>query len=163
MTNSHAACASWSNMQEEDGSWPWFPGGRPNDYITLYITTGFGRLRHLGVDIDVAPAVRSLTRLDTWIDERYREIVAQGHQDKNNLSPTIALYLYGRSFFLDDQPIAPEHKEAIDYFLGQARTYWTKLGCRQSQAHLAIALKRFGDKQTPQDIMKSLKERSVTE
>ena len=130
-------------MQEEDGSWPWFPGGRPNDYITLYITTGFGRLRHLGVDIDVAPAVRSLTRLDAWIDERYREIVARGHKDKNNLSSTIALYLYGRSFFLDDQPIAPEHKEAIDYFLRQAREYWTKLGCRQSQAHLAIALKRF--------------------
>jgi uncharacterized protein YfaS (alpha-2-macroglobulin family) len=100
--------------------------------------------------------------LDTWIDERYREIVANKHQDKNNLSPTIALYLYGRSFFLDDQQIAPQHKEAIDFFLQQARTYWTKLSCRQSEAHLAIALKRFGDKQTPQDIMKSLKERSVT-
>ena len=84
------------------------------------------------------------------------------NQDENNLSPTIALYLYGRSFFLDDQPIAPQHKEAIDYFLQQARTYWTKLSCRQSEAHLALALKRFGDKQTPQDIMKSLKERSVT-
>ena len=28
-------------MQLGDGSWPWFPGGRGNDYITLYITTGF--------------------------------------------------------------------------------------------------------------------------
>ena len=149
-------------MQEADGSWPWFPGGHPNDYITLYITTGFGRLRHLGVDVDVAAAVRSLTRLDAWIDERYREIVAHGNKDKNNLSPTIALYLYGRSFFLDDQQVAPQHKEAIDYFLQQARTFWTKLSCRQSEAHLALALKRFGDKQTPQDIMKSLKERSVT-
>ncbi|MHB0957911.1 MAG: alpha-2-macroglobulin family protein [Pirellulaceae bacterium] len=150
-------------VQEADGSWPWFPGGRPNDYITLYITTGFGRLRHLGADIDVAPAVRSLARLDTWIDERYRKIVADGHQDKNNLSPTIALYLYGRSFFLDDQQIAPQHQEAIDFFLKQARTYWTKLSCRQSEAHLAIALKRFADKQTPEDIMKSLKERSVSD
>ena len=33
-----------------------FPGGPGNDYITLYITTGFGRMRHLGVDIDVAVA-----------------------------------------------------------------------------------------------------------
>ena len=101
--------------------------------------------------------------MDTWIDEQYREIVE--HRDtrtRTTCSPTIALYLYGRSFFLDDQPIAPEHKEAIDYFLGQAASIWTKLGCRQSQAHLAIALKRFGDKPTPQDIMKSLKERSVT-
>ena len=47
-----------TEQQLGDGSWPWFPGGRGNDYITLYITTGFGRLRRLGVDIDVAPAIR---------------------------------------------------------------------------------------------------------
>lgn len=149
-------------MQEADGSWPWFPGGRPNDYITLYITTGFGRLRHLGVDLDVAPAVRSLTRLDTWIDETYREILKHSKPDENHLSTTIALYLYGRSFFLDDLPIAPEHKEANDYFLKQAKKYWTKLGNRQSEGHLALALKRFGDKKTALDITKSLKERSVS-
>ena len=50
-----AACGSWPSC-----SWPTAPGrgspaGRRNDYITLYITTGFGRLRHLGVKIDVAP------------------------------------------------------------------------------------------------------------
>src|SRR5438132_2693513 len=28
-----------SEMQLPDGSWPWFPGGRGNDYITPYITT----------------------------------------------------------------------------------------------------------------------------
>ncbi len=151
-----------SDMQEADGSWPWFPGGRPNDYITLYITTGFGRLRHLGTDIDAAQAVKSLTRLDTWIDERYRDILKDGKKEENHLSPTIALYLYGRSFFLDDQAIAAEHKEAVDYFLDQARRFWTKLGNRQSEAHLAIALKRLGDQKTPQDIMISLKQRSVS-
>jgi len=45
------------------------PRGRGNDYITLYITTGFGRLRHLGVDLNVAPAIRSLQRLDAWMTE----------------------------------------------------------------------------------------------
>ena len=34
----------------------------------------------------------------------------------------------------------------MDYFLGQARKYWLELADRQSQAHLAVALKRFGDK-----------------
>ena len=76
-----------AEMQQADGAWPWFPGGRRNDYITLYITTGFGRLRHLGVDIDVAPAVRSLTRLDAWIDEQYREIVAHGPQGQEQPQP----------------------------------------------------------------------------
>jgi len=81
------------------------PRGPPNDYITLYITTGFGRLRNLSVDIDVAPAVKSLDRLDAWIDEQYRNILKWGKKEDNHLSPTIAFYLYGRSFFLKDKAI----------------------------------------------------------
>jgi uncharacterized protein YfaS (alpha-2-macroglobulin family) len=151
-----------TEMQLADGSWPWFPGGRGNDYITLYIVTGFGRMRHLGAEVDVQAAVRALQRLDGWIDEMYREILRRGHKDDNHLNPTIALYLYGRSFFLKDLAIAPAHKEAVDYFLGQARKYWLDLGNRQSQGHLALALHRFGDKSTAQGIMKSIRERSVT-
>lgn len=152
-----------TELQAADGSWPWFPGGRPNDYITLYITTGFGRLRHLGVDIDVSPAVKSLARLDSWIHERYQQIVEDGNEEENHLTHTICLYLYGRSFFLEDQPIAAEHQQAVDYFLGQSRAYWPQLNCRQSEAHAALALKRFGNRQTARDIMISLKERSVSD
>jgi uncharacterized protein YfaS (alpha-2-macroglobulin family) len=150
-----------ADQQDPDGSWPWFPGGRPNDFITLYITTGFGRLRHLGADIDVSLAVKSLSRLDDWINESYQRILKHGDKDANHLSTTIALYLYGRSFFLDDLAIEPRNREAVDYFLGQARTNWTKLANRLSEAHVAIALKRFGDRPTADAIVKSLKERSV--
>src|SRR5258705_482425 len=101
-----------TEMQLADGSWPWFPGGRGNDYITLYIVTGFGRMRHLGADVDVQPAVRELRRLYGRIDEIYREILRRSNKDANHLDPTIALYLYGRSFFLKDLGLAPAHKEA---------------------------------------------------
>ncbi len=151
-----------SEQQLGDGAWPWFPGGPPNDYITLYITTGFGRLRHLGVAIDLAPAVKSLDRLDGWIDQLYREILRTGKKEQNHLTATIALCLYGRSFFLNDKPIAPQQKEAVEYFLGQARTYWLQLANRQSQAHLAVSLNRFGQRAAAQEIMRSIKERSVT-
>jgi hypothetical protein len=147
-------------QQLGDGMWPWFPGGRGNEYITLYITTGFGRLRHLGVKIDTTPAVKALGSLDGWIEKTYRDILARGKKDDNHLSSTIALYLYGRSFFLEEKPIAPQHKEAADYFLGQARKFWLKLD-RQSQGHLAIALKRFGDKPAAEGIARSIKEHSV--
>jgi uncharacterized protein YfaS (alpha-2-macroglobulin family) len=149
--------------QSASGAWPWFPGGPPCDYITLYITTGFGRMRHLGVKVDMQPAFKSLTRLDAWIDEIYRQILRDGHKDDNHLSQTIALYLYGRSFFLEDRPIGPQAKEAVDYFLGQARKHWLALADRQSQAHLAVALARFADKPAAQGIMRSIKERSVSD
>ena len=149
-----------SEQQLGDGQWPWFPGGRANEYITLYITTGFGRLRHLGVKIDTTPAMKAIAPLDAWIERTYREILKHGKKDDNHLSPTIALYLYGRSFFLGEKPIPPQHKEAVDYFLGQARKHWLTLA-RQCQGHLAVALKRFGDKPAAEGIMRSIKEHSV--
>ncbi|MEY4177627.1 MAG: hypothetical protein RLY70_1201 [Planctomycetota bacterium] len=155
--------AKLAESQLEDGAWPWFPGGRGNDYITLYITTGFGRLRHLGVKLDMAPAIRSLDRLDNWADQSYRDIVRLSKdKNANHLSTTIALYLYCRGFFLEDKPIAPEKKEALDYWLGQAKTHWLALGERQSQAHLALALRRFGDPVSAKGIGRSMEERSVS-
>jgi hypothetical protein len=150
-----------SQRQYADGLWPWFPGCLGNQFITLYITTGFGRLRHLGVQIDVSCAVKALGALDKWMDEQYRWILAHADKDENHLTPLIAFYLYGRSFFLADQPIAAEYQEARDYWLSQGRQYWVSLW-RQSQAHLALGLKRFGDNQTPAEIMKSIEEHSVT-
>jgi hypothetical protein len=154
-------------MQLADGAWPWFPGGYANDYITLYITTGFGRLRHLGADINVAPALRSLTRLDGWITDEYNRIQSHPEPDKYVPSPTDALYLYGRSFFLKEQPIANDHRKAVDFFLEQSRKFWLRTDCRQTQGQLAIALARFSQfsgvaDKTPMAIMSSIKERSVT-
>ncbi len=155
--------AKLAEAQLEDGAWPWFPGGRGNDYITLYITTGFGRLRHLGVELDMGPAIRSLDRLDGWADQMYRDILKNSRdKNTNHLSTTIALYLYCRGFFLEDKPVAPERKEAVDYWLGQARRHWLALGERQSQAHLALALRRFGDAEAAKGIGRSLEERSVS-
>jgi hypothetical protein len=150
-----------SERQLSDGLWSWFPGGRPSEYISLYIMTGFGRLRHLGVDIDAAPAIKALGGLDAWMTDRYREIRRQPNPDDYIPGHLEAIYLYGRSFFLKDRPVAAEHREAVDFFLGQSRKFWLRTDCRMCQAQLAIALQRFGDKETPQAIMRSLKERSV--
>lgn len=149
------------NMQLNDGSWPWFPGGPGNQYITLYITTGFGRLKHLKVDdISQDLAHKALGYLDAWINKNYQEIVRRKIKHLNHLTATVALYLYGRSFFLKERPVPKSSQEAVNYFISQARTYWLKLGYRQSQAQLALALNRFGFAQTAQKIMRSMKERS---
>ncbi|MFM1555383.1 MAG: alpha-2-macroglobulin family protein [Limisphaerales bacterium] len=161
--------------QFADGAWPWMPGGRPSDYITLYITTGFGRMRAMHVDMDVNMAIKAVNRLDNWIDKNYREILKHGNKDANNLSSLIAQYLYCRSFFLKDRAVAPQHLEAINYFLGQAvktdkdgTQYFLRLS-RMNQAQVAIAMNRFGKFQKKANynklaklIIKSIKERSVT-
>jgi uncharacterized protein YfaS (alpha-2-macroglobulin family) len=152
-----------AERQRADGLWPWFPGGPSSEFISLYIMTGFGRLRHLGVTLDAKPAVKSLTALDAWMAERHRRILQNPSPQDYAPSYLDALYLYGRSFFLTDQPIAEPHRVAIDFLLGQSRKFWLKVDSRQSQAHLALALHRFGDQDVPRAIVASLKERSVTD
>ncbi len=156
------AITQLAEMQLSDGAWPWFPGGQANDYITLYVTTGFGRLRNLGIEVDMTAAFRAVDRLDWFVTERYNRI-KPGDRDKNHLDSTIALYLYGRSFFLKDQPVNDQYRAAFDYWVSQAKQYWVKLDNRQSQGHIALGLKRIGDNETPADIMKSLTERALME
>jgi uncharacterized protein YfaS (alpha-2-macroglobulin family) len=156
-----SAMAKLEQMQDEEGAWPWFPGGRPNSYITLYIVTGFGRLKHLGLtSLSQELALKALDHLDGWVVESYKEIVKDKRLNENNLSTTVALYLYGRSFFLKEQPIPAQARQAVNYFLDQAKTHWLKLAYRQSQGHLALALNRFGFPAEAQKIMRSIKERS---
>jgi hypothetical protein len=153
-------------MQLPDGGWPWFSGGPANDYITLYIATGYGRLRHLGADIDIAPAAAAWTRLDGWLAERHRRIHQRGEPRDHVPAPIEAFYLYGRSFFLKDQAIAAEHQPAVDYFLQQSRRHWLKTGHRQAQGHLALALNRWGGAENStaaRAILRSLLETSVTD
>ena len=152
-------------MQLGDGSWPWFPGGRGNDYITLYIATGFGRLRHLGVDVLPPGLLRVLNHLDAWMDEEYRRLLQRTNPDEYVLSSTDCLYLYGRSFFLKDRPPARQYEAALNFFLKQGRKYWLQVGTRQSQGHLALACQRWGGDENlavARDIMRSIKERGVS-
>ncbi|MBN2506340.1 MAG: hypothetical protein JXQ71_06570 [Verrucomicrobia bacterium] len=160
-----AALRKLRDAQLGDGAWPWFPGGRDNDYITLYITTGFGRLRHLGVEsIDLAPALKSLARLDGWMNERHQRILKQPDPDAYVPSSTDALYLYGRSFFLKDRPVARNHQAAVEFFLRQSRKHWLQVANRQSQGHLALAHHRWGgdeNRAAARAIMASIRERAV--
>lgn len=152
-----------AERQLGDGLWSWFPGGSSSEYISLYIVAGFGRLRHLGVPTDIAPAVKALAGLDAWIARDYAEILQRPKPEDYTPDTTEALYLYARSFFLSDQPIDPKYRPAVDFLLRQAKKHWPELHWRQSQAHLALALQRFGDPATAQAIVHSLKERSVTD
>lgn len=150
-----------SDQQLAGGLWPWFPGGPPSETISLYIVAGFGRLRHLGADVDIQPAAKALAALDAWMDDRCRRVRERPDADDYVPDSEDAFYLYARSFFIDDQPVAAGHRAVMDFLLRQARNRWVKVGCIQSQAHLALALQRFGDKETPRAIVRSLKERSA--
>jgi uncharacterized protein YfaS (alpha-2-macroglobulin family) len=157
----HRLMKQMSELQMEDGSWPWFPGGPASDFITLYIVSGFGRLQHLGVEVPAELALKALDRLDNWLADEHVRIMKRKAKEADNFDSTLALYLYGRSFFLEQRPVPAGIKPALDYFLDQARKHWTGVS-RMSQAHAALGLLRFGDQAAANEILASLKERSLS-
>jgi hypothetical protein len=153
-----AALARLETLRNEDGGWPWFPGGRSCDPVTLTIIAGFGRLRASGVAIDVQPARAALPWLDQRLieeQERAKKIV------EPVLTPTGAFALYARSFFRDDAPPEGAAAEAVRWGLDVGRKRWMKIDARRSQGHVALALARSGDRDTARSIVDSLKQRAV--
>ena len=152
-----AAVARLESLRNEDRGWPWFPGGRSCDPVTLAIIAGFGRLRASGVAIDVQPAVAALPWLDARLVEEKRRAKTI---DDPVLTPTGAYALFARSFFKADAPPEGAAAEAIAWGLDVARRTWMKLG-RRAQGHVALALVRAGDRDTARSILDSLRQRAV--
>ena len=151
-----------AKMQAADGSWPWFPGGSGNIVITLHIVEGFGRLGHLGVDINTGDMIpKALKYMDRWLENYYDDIKKRKVEKENHLSRMISLYFYARSFYIEEHPVKRGTRPAFDYFLSQGARYWMTLDNRMNQAHLALALHRLNDAATPAKIVASLKERSL--
>jgi len=139
-----------------DGCWSWFPGGPRNDYITTLILRGFGRLRAIGVPVDMEMVVKALPVLDS---EMKKSIEYRIKEKQLYFGCSDASYLYMRSFFINDAKV---EKETVDTLITWAKAdhQWTKLS-RYSRAQTAIALNRFGEAETAQLIMKSVRENAV--
>ncbi|MGZ4033216.1 MAG: alpha-2-macroglobulin family protein, partial [Bacteroidia bacterium] len=155
-------------MQTSNGGWPWFEGMPDDRYITQHIITGMGHLDHLGVksvheDAATWDMVKSGVKyLDNRIREDYEWILKydKAHLNENHLSYEQIQYLYARSYFKDIS-VDKRNQTAFDYYLGQEKKYWLS-NDRYMQGMIALALNRYDDKVTPKDIMKSLKENSIS-
>jgi hypothetical protein len=158
-----AALTRLASLRNGDGGWPWFPGGRTCDSVTLGIVAGFGRLRTAGAKIDVQPALQTIPWLDGRLVEEKRRAkqLWKDKQDEVVLTPLGVFALYARSFFTKDVPPQGEAAAAIQWAFDVARKCWTKLDSRLTQGQLSIALARSGDKKTAMSIIDSLKQRAV--
>ncbi|MFM8578329.1 MAG: alpha-2-macroglobulin family protein, partial [Planctomycetaceae bacterium] len=162
-----AAIVRLQSLRNGDGGWPWFPGGRSCDSVTLSIIAGFGRLRTHGVAIDLQPALAAIP----WIDGRLVDEEANGRKlaeeiDKQGrgkvvLTPIGVFALYARSCFLEDAPPDGRVAEAIRWCVGVGKKSWSELANRRSQGQLAIALSRLGEKPTATSVIESLRQRAT--
>jgi len=155
-------------LQSENGGFVWFKGGPDDRYITQYIVSGIGHLKQLGIDLHNNASLQAILKtavpyLDKKIKDDYEEILKRRKNQKSSpredLGGPQIQYLYMRSFF-PEYPVAKSSQTALDYFRKQSQLYWTKQG-NYMQGMIALALSRTGDIKTPNDILKSLKERAI--
>jgi uncharacterized protein YfaS (alpha-2-macroglobulin family) len=154
-------------MQLPNGGFPWFSGMRDNEYITLYILTGLGKLDKLNV-IQLEQnnrykqmAVKATRYCDDRMKEDY-EILKKykAKMDEQQIGYMQIQYLYARSFMNKYVELPSSHKEAYNYYMQQAEKYWNKQN-QYMKGMIALSLHRAGNTKTPPLVMRSLEETAV--
>jgi hypothetical protein len=153
------------DQQLSSGAWPWFPGMGPSRRITQYVVAGAGRLDRLGAaDLRADGRVQQMLRRAVhWLDRE----VAQQHADRQRHGMAErhvpgyddVQYLFARSHF-PHWPADAGTRAAADALRSRLREGWMERSL-QEQAMIAIALHRTGDRATPGDIIRSLRERAT--
>jgi uncharacterized protein YfaS (alpha-2-macroglobulin family) len=166
-----AALEKVRRHQLASGGFTWFLGFPEDRYMTQHIIAQMGHLDVMKVksvrqdqqtwqmlEKAIAYADRMLAddyeRLKTCVNRK------QCKFEDNNLGYLQIQYLYARSYF-KDIAIPKETKTAFDYYLNQAKKYWLSYPL-YTEGMLCLALDRFGDKQTPQAMVKSFSERALS-
>lgn len=152
--------------QTPNGGFSWFPGMRDSRYITQHILSGIAHLVQLNVDGTNDPIINSIVEkaipyLDARIVEDLENIKKynKNWKKEDHLSSIQIHYLYVRAHF-KSIPMSQSTKEAFDYFLEQAGTYWLSKGF-YNQGMIAIALHSFEQTAKAKDIMASIKENAI--
>jgi len=156
-----------SDLQLDDGSFPWFSGGQSNPYITRHIVAGFGHLRKLGVkDNEMLRIIeRSIAYLDKRFAAEYRRNEDYLNQssgiNRNHLDNDIVHYLYMRSFF-PEISMTPGTQAAVDYYIRQQGSkHWTSLDL-YAKGMMVLVQFRSKNLTVANDILNSLRENSIT-
>ncbi len=154
-------------LQTPNGGFSWFYDMPDSRYITQRTVEGFGKLDHMGIlkviddDRIVSMMTAAVRYLDNRILEDYEDMKKHAENPKeDHISSTQIQYLYARSFF-NYIIINPNCEVAFNYYKMQAGKYWHQKNL-YLQGMIALALQRYDETDAPGLIIKSLKERSLT-
>ena len=155
-------------MQNPNGGWPWFPGMPESRYITQHIVTGLGHLHALKVlnPLEDNQLKEMLKKGIDYMDETLRldfENIKKDDKNylkNNHLDYSDIQYLYARSYFINEFPVAKQYTELMDYYKTQTVKYW-KTQNNYMKGMMALYMNRFGDTKTASTLMRSLKETAL--
>jgi alpha-2-macroglobulin len=136
-----AALAKLVKAQLPSGAFPWWPGGPPSDYMTLYILYGFAKAAEMGVELPREPVVKGWS----YIAQRYRSEYAPAiGKEEGCCVETLTFLNYVASAYPDpswmgDALTAEERKRILDYSFRHWKRHSPYL-----KGMLALTLRRMG-------------------
>jgi hypothetical protein len=153
-------------MQLPSGGFPWFSGGKANEYITRYIIAGFGHLQQLGVS-DISEKHNTIIKkavqfLDSKFIEHHNRKLKYQTLEEISVGNYELHYLYARSFFKTTIPFDALVKPIVNTYINKAKKDWLNRPLLQ-KTMLSLVLYRFNDRQLPQLILEHLKETSIAD
>lgn len=151
--------------QYSSGGFPWFEGGEESRYITTHIVSGLGHLKAIGInfesdfDVDANEILEEAIRfIDSEMEEEFDKYLKNDKlkpSDYNGIQ-----YLYARSYFLEEYPLDKKGIQIKDYFLKELDKNKLEESL-QTQAMLSLIFNRLGKKESAQQLLKSIKDKSV--
>lgn len=151
--------------QSTSGGFPWFDGDRENEYITRHILAGLGHLAQL------IPGPETFSKVDEiakkgipFLDDKFLKYHKARTKDLKITDKFIWInpysdlhYLYTRSFYRAKYPLSDTLKKVTKLYLETAKKEWLNYSLYE-KGMAALALNRFGEKDSAKTILESLKE-----
>lgn len=149
-------------IQNPDGGFPWFSGGRSSDYITRHIVSGMGHLEELGITIEAPKLLENaIDYLDIQLETAFEKHLARGGKAKDFYNRTSHIhFLYARSYFINEYPIPFTVRNITDKALAMYNKEWLDKSVYE-KGLLAVVNNRLGDRASAKNILIGLRESAV--
>jgi uncharacterized protein YfaS (alpha-2-macroglobulin family) len=148
-----------TKMQTAIGGFPWFPGGPPSPYMTLYLMAGLSRATEFGVDVPRGMVQRGWQ----YLARHFREELAARMMRENCCWEILTFLNYVASSYPDpswvnDAITAEERKQILDFSF----RHW-KQHAPYLKGMLALTLKRAGRLDDARLVWRSVMDSAKTE
>jgi len=141
-----ASLSKLREMQTSSGGFPWFPGGPPSPYMTLYILNGFSKALEFGVDVprDMVQQAWQYTHRH-YLDDIVRDMVERDCCWEFVTFINYVLSNYPESSWYEGSFTPEERRTMLDFSFKHWRSHSPYL-----KGYLALTLNRMD---RPQDAM----------
>jgi alpha-2-macroglobulin len=153
-----SSLAKLRQSQTSSGGYPWFPGGPPSPYMTLYLLHGFSKALEFGIDVPremVKPAWDYMHR--HYVDDIVKEMMAHdsGWEFVTFINYVLSNYTNANWY---EGSFTPAERNAMLEF---SFKHWRQ-DCPYLKGYLALTLKRMGRANDAQLVWESVLDSAKT-